>query len=676
MIISNSFPDFKDIDGTALQNGSVFIGEIDKNPETNPISVFWDVDLIQPASQPLKTVNGYIVRDGKMANVYTEENYSITVKNKKDVLLFYVADSGKVNFSAYQIKYKNETVGNALDCRLPEIANYAALRLYSNVETAFYVRGYANIFDGGFGVFRVDPSDFTSSDDDCTIIIDALNRRWKRIFVGAYNVLWAGADRSGVNLSQSAFDKVKGTGNRDIYFPSGTYKVSNISLPTYSRAFGDGYDSVLISDGSVNHVITLNYVHHCRIDNLRIKGNAGKTNLCGIYGNGAVWTELENLIVENNGSHGIQFTDTGTAYLGSYPVMCSNVHSRYNLGDGYNQVATSGNNQQNAIYIKNSEFQGNVGNGLTLWGTRITMRDSVSEGNTGYGIKIDNGLTSGSSYSASSICLTDNYFELNTAGHIRVRVGTYGAIQQFTIEDNYLSSNSTILGVGYKPVSVDNYSSGANLIRNLSFKRNVNQISGTDLTAYADFGNALNADSFIEPYFASLTATDIVTVPSKYINIGYARLKFVQNATANGYFRAKGGSGITYSNPLTGSDNITVSGSSTNFHMEIPIGSKLFFAAVPVQTDSTNYAVTLSLYSRQYDATNVTTNATLIATMPMSGMSGPQLVKSSTLESYVSGTNYLASSTNMDFVLKITVTWVSPGTFFYLGSPTIYYAAP
>lgn len=99
MLIGSSFPHFKDSDGKALDGGSIWFGVANQNPETNPISIFWDEALTQPASQPVKTLAGYIVRDGNIANLYAASTYSITVKNKSGVLLYSLGDSSKFDVS-------------------------------------------------------------------------------------------------------------------------------------------------------------------------------------------------------------------------------------------------------------------------------------------------------------------------------------------------------------------------------------------------------------------------------------------------------------------------------------------------------------------------------------------------------------------------------------------------
>ena len=82
------FPLFTDVDGSPLEDGYVYIGVADQNPETNPISVYWDDALSIPASQPIRTINGYPSRQGTPANIYTANAYSITVKNKLGSLVF------------------------------------------------------------------------------------------------------------------------------------------------------------------------------------------------------------------------------------------------------------------------------------------------------------------------------------------------------------------------------------------------------------------------------------------------------------------------------------------------------------------------------------------------------------------------------------------------------------
>jgi hypothetical protein len=83
LLVQPPYPLFTDTAGQPLDNGYVWVGEANLAPQTNPISVYWDADLTQQASQPLRTSGGYIVNAGTPAVIYTEIDYSILVQNSK-----------------------------------------------------------------------------------------------------------------------------------------------------------------------------------------------------------------------------------------------------------------------------------------------------------------------------------------------------------------------------------------------------------------------------------------------------------------------------------------------------------------------------------------------------------------------------------------------------------------
>lgn len=90
-VISQPLLSFYGNDGLPLDNGSVYIGRANLNPEANPIAVYWDSDLTQPAAQPIKTIAGYPSRNGVASRIYvslTDGAYSITVKDKRGSLVY------------------------------------------------------------------------------------------------------------------------------------------------------------------------------------------------------------------------------------------------------------------------------------------------------------------------------------------------------------------------------------------------------------------------------------------------------------------------------------------------------------------------------------------------------------------------------------------------------------
>lgn len=87
--VTPPFPVFNDIAGAPLQSGFVYVGASGLNAEANQIPIFWDSALTIPALQPLRTINGYISRNGSPAQVYADAvDYSLLVKSKTNALIW------------------------------------------------------------------------------------------------------------------------------------------------------------------------------------------------------------------------------------------------------------------------------------------------------------------------------------------------------------------------------------------------------------------------------------------------------------------------------------------------------------------------------------------------------------------------------------------------------------
>jgi hypothetical protein len=87
--VTGPYPIFTDLDGSPLDDGYLYIGAINDDPETNPIQVFWDSALTIPATQPIRTSNGYAYRNGTPALLYTAGAFSITIRNKRNEFVLY-----------------------------------------------------------------------------------------------------------------------------------------------------------------------------------------------------------------------------------------------------------------------------------------------------------------------------------------------------------------------------------------------------------------------------------------------------------------------------------------------------------------------------------------------------------------------------------------------------------
>jgi len=96
-LIQNPIPLFFDTAGSPLSDGFIYFGVTGQNPETSPITVYWDYANTQPAAQPIRTINGQPARNGTPAMVYLAiANCSMTVKDKSGKLVFFTSDTTSV----------------------------------------------------------------------------------------------------------------------------------------------------------------------------------------------------------------------------------------------------------------------------------------------------------------------------------------------------------------------------------------------------------------------------------------------------------------------------------------------------------------------------------------------------------------------------------------------------
>lgn len=102
---------YTDRDGNPVDDGYVYIGTANQNPQTNPVSVYWDVAGTIPATQPIRTIGGYAWRNGSPANVYVNVNqFSIVVRDSNGTLVFSNQQAGSSSYIIFPSSYG--VVGN------------------------------------------------------------------------------------------------------------------------------------------------------------------------------------------------------------------------------------------------------------------------------------------------------------------------------------------------------------------------------------------------------------------------------------------------------------------------------------------------------------------------------------------------------------------------------------
>ena len=100
------FPVFQGRDGQPLENGYVWIGVANLNPQTNPVVAYFDAALTIPAPQPLRTLNGYISRAGTPAQIYVDGvNFSILVQDSKGSMVYNFPDGTGISPDACGVTY-------------------------------------------------------------------------------------------------------------------------------------------------------------------------------------------------------------------------------------------------------------------------------------------------------------------------------------------------------------------------------------------------------------------------------------------------------------------------------------------------------------------------------------------------------------------------------------------
>ncbi len=100
------FPVFQGRDGQPLENGYIWIGEPNLNPQTNPVVAYYDAALTIVAPQPLRTINGYVSRAGTPAQIYVGGvNFSILVQDSNGSMVYNFPDGSGISPDACGVTY-------------------------------------------------------------------------------------------------------------------------------------------------------------------------------------------------------------------------------------------------------------------------------------------------------------------------------------------------------------------------------------------------------------------------------------------------------------------------------------------------------------------------------------------------------------------------------------------
>ncbi|MCO8100114.1 SGNH/GDSL hydrolase family protein [Acinetobacter indicus] len=146
-----------DIDGSPLDAGFIYFGEFGKNPETHPIPVYWDADFAVPAAQPIRTRNGYPIRNGSPCKIYLKQaEHSLVVKNK--------------NLSAILVEMNNKGISSSLLVR-PD-GNTVETSLVE-IDAALDTKASSEYVDNQVGLMAPQATTYTKTEVDSALSLKA-----------------------------------------------------------------------------------------------------------------------------------------------------------------------------------------------------------------------------------------------------------------------------------------------------------------------------------------------------------------------------------------------------------------------------------------------------------------------------------------------------------------------
>lgn len=95
-----------DMQGRPLDAGKVYFGQPNKDPEIYPINVFYDEALTIAATQPIRTMGGFMNANGQMVEIYAAETtYSVKVLDGYGRQVFYQESMTSENADLQAVKF-------------------------------------------------------------------------------------------------------------------------------------------------------------------------------------------------------------------------------------------------------------------------------------------------------------------------------------------------------------------------------------------------------------------------------------------------------------------------------------------------------------------------------------------------------------------------------------------
>jgi hypothetical protein len=455
--IASPFQQYFDQDGTPLDSGFVYVGLVNLNPETNPLTIYYDDALTIPAAQPLRTLNGYIVRNGSPARLYTsQKDFSLTVRNKNGVLIFAVGDATSLaNFASELAASSGSSLVGFVQSGVGAVATTVQGKLRQAVSVVDFgavgngvtddtaaiqaaiaataVSQYGLIFEAGKNYLVSSPLSFSNSANTVPIWVD-------------FNGCSITASGSFIGSSVVYVENPQGKVNT-FWMKNAYIDATGVNYGFYLKGGQDGLYSSLQVVKAVSH-------------GFLIQGEAG----FGIYYNVFDTCKAGGPSGGGNGGDGFRISGVGGRFANSNTFV--NCASQYNAQAGFRLGISSGN-----TFI-GCACEENVADAGFVFGTTVTS------------VSIIGGFTENNDYLG-----TDTSFRIlssATVDNIRISGGRHNGTTNGDFDQDGIMYDTT--GVG--DVTIWNTDLK---IRNLTLGGTGANIVSADATSIR-FGDTLNPD--------------------------------------------------------------------------------------------------------------------------------------------------------------------------------------
>lgn len=190
--VINPYQYFQDFNkGRPIFNGMIYVGKVGLDPEV--IANQKDVTFLDACDCPVNTVimqpirtssGGVPIYNGSPIRMFVEGSYSLKVNDSKGIQVYYSPDV-------------TSGIPVTVDDAVTTIDTIALLRAYEPSLDGQQINllGHTTAGIGGGG-FYFDALDVSSIDNDGTIIVTPLGKRWKRTINESFLAEWFGVDKS------------------------------------------------------------------------------------------------------------------------------------------------------------------------------------------------------------------------------------------------------------------------------------------------------------------------------------------------------------------------------------------------------------------------------------------------------------------------------------------------